>query len=171
MLSWTASLRITGTPSRKRREAVLAVLEEVGLAATHLDRFPRELSGGQRQRVNIARALALSPQLLICDEIVSALDVSVQAQVLKLLKALQRHRSLTLVLISHDLAVVSQVCDRVVVMKSGRVVEEGAVPAIFETPEHSYTKGLIHAAMTLERSPAPLTERPASPSSQVRTLV
>jgi peptide/nickel transport system ATP-binding protein len=152
---------ITGMPRPQRRAAVLTLLEEVGLSAIHLSRLPRELSGGQRQRVNIARALALSPQLLICDEIASALDVSVQAQVIRLLKELQRKRSLTLVFISHDLAVVAQICDRVIVMQSGKVVEAGPVRTVFDAPAHPYTRRLLDAAAALESTPErpPLTNR------------
>ena len=142
---------ISGKPRHERRDAITALLEEVGLGGTHLDRLPRELSGGQRQRVNIARALALSPQLLICDEIVSALDVSIQAQILNLLRELQRKRSLTLVFISHDLAVVSQLCDRIIVMQAGKVVEEGQAGDVLGAPREPYTQKLLAAAMALDQ--------------------
>ncbi|HEY4200188.1 MAG TPA: ABC transporter ATP-binding protein [Devosiaceae bacterium] len=150
---------IAGMPRPRRRDGVLALLEEVGLSEIHLGRYPRELSGGQRQRVNIARALALSPELLICDEIVSALDVSIQAQVLKLLKQLQQSRGLTLLFISHDLAVIAQLCDHVLVMKSGEVVETGSVPSVFDRPSHPYTKGLLQAAAALDTRDASARNR------------
>ncbi|MDB5529250.1 MAG: transporter ATP-binding protein [Devosia sp.] len=141
---------ITGMPHRQRRDAIVALLNEVGLSDTLLGRLPRELSGGQRQRVNIARALALSPEVLICDEIVSALDVSIQAQVIKLLKELQRSRSLSLLFISHDLGVIAEICDRVMVMRAGKVLEEGPVRTVFDTPTQPYTRGLLAAAEALE---------------------
>ncbi|WP_375451692.1 dipeptide ABC transporter ATP-binding protein [uncultured Devosia sp.] len=141
---------IAGMPPRQRRDAIVALLNEVGLSDALLGRLPRELSGGQRQRVNIARALALSPEVLICDEIVSALDVSIQAQVIKLLKQLQRTRSLSLLFISHDLGVIAEICDRVMVMRAGKVIEEGSVRSVFDTPSQAYTRGLLDAAEALE---------------------
>jgi peptide/nickel transport system ATP-binding protein len=118
---------------------------EVGLDPALLGRFPHELSGGQRQRVGIARAIASRPQFLLADEIVSGLDVSTQAQVLALLKQLARERDLTLAFISHDLSVIRALCDRVCVMRGGRIVEEGACAAIFEAPQTAYTRQLLDA--------------------------
>lgn len=120
-----------------------ALLTQVGLAPDLLDRYPHQLSGGQRQRVGLARALALSPRLLVCDEPVSALDVSVQAQMLNLLADLQRAQGLTYVLISHDLGVVRHSADRVCVMFLGRVCEVGPTQALFSAPRHPYTKFLL----------------------------
>lgn len=120
-----------------------ALLTQVGLAPDLLDRYPHQLSGGQRQRVGLARALALSPRLVVCDEPVSALDVSVQAQMLNLLADLQASQGLTYVLISHDLGVVRHSADRVCVMFLGRVCEEGPTQALFSAPRHPYTKFLL----------------------------
>ena len=120
-----------------------ALLTQVGLAPDLLDRYPHQLSGGQRQRVGLARALSLSPRLVVCDEPVSALDVSVQAQMLNLLADLQRAQGLTYVLISHDLGVVRHSADRVCVMFLGRVCEVGPTQALFSAPRHPYTKFLL----------------------------
>ncbi len=118
----------------------------VGLAPDALDRYPHQFSGGQRQRICIARALAMSPTLLIADEAVSALDVSVQAQVLELLDDIRKKFQLAVLFITHDLRVAAQICDRIAVMKNGVVVEEGATVDVFRRPQHDYTKALFEAA-------------------------
>jgi len=126
-------------------EKVRALLETVGLTGEMLDRYPHEFSGGQRQRIGIARALALDPKLVIADEPVSALDVSVRSQVLNLMVRLQRERNLTYVFISHDLSVVEHVSDSIAIMYLGRIVEKGPVDRIFAHPAHPYTRALIAA--------------------------
>jgi oligopeptide transport system ATP-binding protein len=129
----------------ERRERVTATLEAVGLAADAAARYPHEFSGGQRQRIGIARALILRPELVIADEPVSALDVSVGAQILELLDRLRREFSLTLVLISHSLPVVAQLATRVAVMQAGRFVESGTAEQVLRSPQHPYTQTLISA--------------------------
>ncbi|WP_343524835.1 ABC transporter ATP-binding protein [Pedobacter sp.] len=129
----------------KRKQKVLELLDKVGLKAEHFNRYPHEFSGGQRQRVVIARALALQPKFIICDESVSALDVSVQAQVLNLIKDLQREFGLTYIFISHDLAVIKHISDRILVMNKGKIEEEGFPEQLFYAPKAAYTKKLIEA--------------------------
>jgi len=129
----------------ERYERARRLLGQVGLPADAMQRYPHEFSGGQRQRIAIARALAVEPQVLICDEPVSALDVSVQATVLNLLLDLQESLGLAYVFISHDLAVVKYMSDEVLVMRSGEVVERGTPEAIFASPQHEYTRKLLDA--------------------------
>ena len=133
------------TSKQERMERVYKLLEIVGLNREHASRFPHEFSGGQRQRIGIARALAVDPEVLVCDEPISALDVSIQAQVVNLLKDLQKERNLTLLFIAHDLSMVKYISDRVAVMYRGKVVELGTPDAVYGDPVHSYTKSLISA--------------------------
>lgn len=139
-------LRIKGIGTRKERlERAGELLEKVGLSASYMNRFPHEFSGGQRQRIGIARALSSSPQLVICDEPVSALDVSVQAQVLNLLLDLQQEFGLTYLFIAHDLSVVEYISDRVMVMYLGRIVESALCKDLYHSPKHPYTEALLQA--------------------------
>ncbi|HXA56809.1 MAG TPA: ABC transporter ATP-binding protein [Candidatus Acidoferrum sp.] len=128
-----------------RRERAAAMLAEVGMATDALDRYPHEFSGGQRQRIGIARALILKPEILVADEPVSALDVSVGAQILELLARLQQEFSLTLILISHSMPVVAQMATRVAVMRAGRIVETGSTDQVLENPQNEYTQALLAA--------------------------
>ena len=140
----------TNLSKEDRKQRVVELLQEVGLKEEHYDRYPHEFSGGQRQRIGIARAIALNPSLIICDEAVSALDVSVQAQVLKLMKGLKDKYQLTYLFISHDLGVVRYFCDRVLVMYLGNTVELASSEKLYENPLHPYTKGLIKSIPQME---------------------
>jgi oligopeptide transport system ATP-binding protein len=133
-----------------RRERAAALFEDVGLNPDWLRRYPHEFSGGQRQRIGIARALALEPKLLVADEPVSALDVSVQADIVKLLKKLQRERGLAYLFIGHDLAVVREMSDRVAVMFNGEIVETGSADQVCDDPQHEYTQKLLSAVPDID---------------------
>lgn len=136
--------------STERNGRIARLMDLVGLPSVMLDRLPRSLSGGQRQRVAIARALALEPTVLICDEPLSALDVSIQAQIVRLFSELQRDLGLTIVMISHDLAVVREMCTQATVMYLGKVVETGRIDAMFTAPGHPYTEALLSAVPSLD---------------------
>lgn len=156
---------------RQARAAVSQLLTSVGLDPDVQDRYPHEFSGGQRQRIGIARALALEPRLVICDEPVSALDVSVQAQILQLLRTLQTERGLTYVFVSHDLAVMRQIADRIAVMYLGQIVEIAETEELFRNPRHPYTQALLSAVPVADpfvgrtRSRVVLVGDPPSPTN------
>jgi oligopeptide/dipeptide ABC transporter ATP-binding protein len=130
-------------PRDRRRDRMVELLEMVGLKAEHIHRYPHEFSGGQRQRIGIARALSVDPKLIICDEAVSSLDVSVQAQVINLLKKLQRELGLTYLFVAHDLGVVRHISNRLIVMYLGQIAETGDTRSVFHRPQHPYTRALL----------------------------
>ncbi len=146
-LALTEPMTVYGlfSDEKQRRERAVELLETVGLEADHFWRYPAEFSGGQRQRICIARALALEPRLIVCDEAISSLDVTVQTQILDLLQELQRKHCLTYLFISHDLGVVRMISDRIAVMKDGKIVEMGDSETVFAAPKHPYTKELLEA--------------------------
>jgi oligopeptide/dipeptide ABC transporter ATP-binding protein len=144
VLSHPLRLHNIGTPA-EREDRVVALLQKVGLTQDHLDRFPHEFSGGQRQRIGIARALAVEPEFIVADEPVSALDVSIQAQVINLLEDLKAELDLTMLFIAHDLGVIEHICDRVIVMYLGRVMEIAPAATLYSRPNHPYTQALLAA--------------------------
>ena len=149
-------LKIQGFNNKaENHKKVVEMLNKVGLVAEHASRYPHEFSGGQRQRIGIARALIMNPQLLICDEPISALDVSIRAQIINLLNELKEELGLTLIFIAHDLSVVKYFCDRIAVMYYGKIVELATSDELFKHPLHAYTKSLLSAIP----KPDPLTEK------------
>ncbi len=143
------------TSEKQRRDKVVEMLELVGLDEQHLERYPHEFSGGQRQRIGIARAMAVEPKLIIADEPISALDVSIQAQVINLMNDLKEHKDLTYLFIAHDLSMVKYISDRIAVMYKGKIVELATSEDLFKNPLHPYTKSLLSAIPL----PDPITER------------
>lgn len=152
-------LKQHGYPNKEIEERVQTLLETVGLNKDHMSRFPHEFSGGQRQRIGIARALSVEPDFIICDEPISALDVSVQAQVINMLKDLQQERGLTYLFIAHDLSVVKYISDRVVVMYLGTVVETAETEELYNNTMHPYTKALISAIPEADPDKAKSSQR------------
>lgn len=148
-ISWILEepLRMQKIPKEERKQKVLEMAEKVGLSPEYLKRYPRELSGGQRQRVSIAAALIQGAKFIIADEPVSALDVTIQRQIMELIVQLQEETKLSVLFISHDLNVIYQMCDRVLVMKDGQILEEGETEELFENPKTEYTKELLLAAL------------------------
>lgn len=148
-ISWILEepLRMQKKSKEERRKKVIEMTERVGLSREHLKRYPRELSGGQRQRVSIAAALLQGSKFIIADEPVSALDVTIQKQIMELMVQLQEEMNLSILFISHDLNVVYQMCDRVLIMKDGKILEEGETEELFQNPKESYTKQLLDAIL------------------------
>lgn len=148
-ISWILEepLRMQKIPKEERQKKVVEMAEKVGLSGEHLKRYPRELSGGQRQRVSIAAALIQGAKFIIADEPVSALDVTIQRQIMELMIQLQEEMKLSILFISHDLNVIYQMCDRVLVMKDGQILEEGETEELFGNPKTEYTKVLLEAAL------------------------
>src|SRR5262249_44763475 len=145
-----------GACGRARRERVAALLEEVGLPVERVDAYPFQLSGGQQQRVMIAMAIACEPKLLIADEPTTALDVTIQKQILDLIAELQRKHQMAVLFITHDLAVVGEIADYVVVMRNGEIKEQGPAKRVFENPQDAYTKALLQCRPRLDRRPVRL---------------
>jgi peptide/nickel transport system ATP-binding protein len=152
---------LLGVRGAEQRERTAEVLDAVGLRASDAARYPHEFSGGQRQRIAIARALVTRPALIVADEPVSALDVSVQAQVLNLMQDLQKRYGLAYLFISHDLAVVDVMCDEVIVLRQGEVVERGDPDRLFQSPEHPYTQALLAAVPRLAPAVLAQNQRPS----------
>ena len=148
--------------SRWRRDRIIELVERVGMAEHHLSRYPGELSGGQLQRLSIARALATLPKLIVCDEPAAALDVSVRAQVLNLLRELQRERELSYLFITHDLSLVRALAHRIAVMFAGRIVELGPKSEVFQSPRHPYTRTLLSAMPAPDPASRPTGSVPAA---------
>jgi oligopeptide transport system ATP-binding protein len=159
MLAEVLKVHGLGETGMDRSARVRELLDMVGLHAEHAGRYPHEFSGGQRQRIGIARALAVEPEFIVCDEPVSALDVSVQAQVINLLRDLQRDLGLTYLFIAHDLAIVEYMSDRVAVMYLGKIVEMAAAQDLYKSPRHPYTRALLSAALRRDPQAGPTRER------------
>ena len=161
IISYGLDINDTNYTKAEKKDKVVSVLDSVGLSSTFLNRYPHQFSGGQRQRIGIARSLILEPKFIIADEIISALDVSIQAQVINLMKKLQKKHDLTYMFIAHDLSMVRSISDRVAVMHLGHIVEMGTVEDIYENPIHPYTQSLLSAIPL----PDPIKER-----SRIRLL-
>ena len=154
-------------PKEVIEQKVSEVIAQVGLRDEHLRRYPHSFSGGQRQRIGIARSLIISPKVIICDEAVSALDVSVQAQIINLLKELQNRYHYSYVFISHDMSVIRHICDRIAVMYAGRIVESGPTRDIFANPKHSYTKALLESTPSVVGDKVKLNSLDGEPPSLI----